>query len=234
MNAPDAGGAEPQKSPSDLEQKVRLGPGARCAAPSLAAKKVNGADVDLRATSNKGAITKTKCAPVAASTANPLDREAGNVVLRGVTIALDTDLGEEFVTDCSRNIEGLLSDAEIKSRWGLSDAAWDSLAANAPLLAAVRRLRDRRILNGDAAKEAARRHFAQAPAILNRILEDEQVSPRHRVEAARELRQVATSGEPANAQRDTVKIIINIGEEKLVFEKEPLRDPERSDDGEVL
>ena len=65
---------------------------------------------------------------------------------------------------------------------------------------AVRAERERRILSGEAPKEAAQRHFTKAPAVLNDILTDEQVSPRHRIEAARELRQVAGSG-PERARR---------------------------------
>ena len=145
----------------------------------------------------------------------------GSVILRGVRVALDTDVGQAFIADCARNIEGLISDLEIKTKYELSDEDWERLASNAPLLRAVRAQRERRIFNGEAPREAAQRHFAKAPAILNNILTDEQVSPRHRIEAARELRQVAGSG-PERAPRPGEKFIIMIdlgGDEKLVFEK---------------
>ena len=85
----------------------------------------------------------------------PADRNvapARSVVLRGVTVDLNSDVGEAFVTDCARNIEGLLSDDEIKDKWALSDESWAGLANNAPLLAAVRAERDRRINSGEAGK----------------------------------------------------------------------------------
>jgi hypothetical protein len=145
----------------------------------------------------------------------------GTVVLRGVTAALGTDVGKAFIADCARNTEGLISDPEIKSKYQLSDAEWEQLASNVLLLRGVRAERERRILSGEAPREAAQRHFTRAPAILNDILTDQQVSPRHRIEAARELRQVAGSGpERAPTPGEKFLIVIDLGgDEKLVFEK---------------
>ena len=83
---------------------------------------------------------------------------------------------------------------EIKAKWGLTDEDWAALATNAPLLSAVRVERERRVFNGEGAREAAQRHFAKAPNVLNRILTDEQFARSHRIEAARELRQAAGNG----------------------------------------
>ena len=94
----------------------------------------------------------------------------GSVLLRGVTVALSTDVGQAFIADCARNTEGLMPDHEIKAKYELSEADWERLAGNTPLLHAVRKERERRILSGEAAREAAQRHFAGAPTILNRIL----------------------------------------------------------------
>jgi hypothetical protein len=166
----------------------------------------------------------------------PTPPNVGTVTLRGVAVALDSDIGGAFVTDCCRHTEGLLSDNEIKSKWVLSGEEWVGLAANTPLLGAVRAERERRILSGAAAREAALRYFAQAPTVLSDILIDEQVSPRHRIEAARELRQVAGDRPGATSGADE-KIIIKInlgGDEKLIFEKEIAPcEPVPSDDGEL-
>ena len=43
------------------------------------------------------------------------------VVLRDVRVALDSETGQLFIADCARNIEGLLCDLEIRSRYGLSN-----------------------------------------------------------------------------------------------------------------
>jgi hypothetical protein len=154
-----------------------------------------------------------------------------SVVLRGLPVVLTSDVGKAFVADCARNTEGLLSDAEVKDKWGLIDEDWAGLAGNAPVLAAVRAERDRRVASGLAAKEAAQRHFARAQTVLGDILNDEQVAPRHRIEAARELRQVAGSGPENPLAGEKVSIIINMGDEQFV--KEFIQAPVRSDDGEV-
>jgi hypothetical protein len=173
----------------------------------------------------------------ASSIADPEPVKAGGVRLRGLNVLLDSDVGQAFVVDCCRHTEGLLSDTDIKSKWALSDEDWMRLATNAPLLEAVRAERDRRIIAGDAAKEGAQKHFAKAPNVLGDILTDQQVSPRHRIEAARELRQVA--GEKlGGASGADEKIIIKInlgGDQKLIFEKQIAPcEPVPSDDGELL
>jgi len=179
-------------------------------------------------------IDRTKI--TANSVPDPTPVKVGSVRLRGVSVLLDNDVGQAFVVDCCRHTEGLLSDSEIKSKWALTGEDWAGLAANTPLLAAVRAERERRILSGAAAREAALRYFAQAPTVLSDILTDEQLSPRHRIEAARELRQVA-GDRPEAASGADEKIIIKInlgGDEKLIFEKEIAPcEPLPSDDGEL-
>ena len=46
--------------------------------------------------------------------------ETGSVTLRNVSVALDSNVAEEFVRDCARHTEGVLSDADIKAKWGLA------------------------------------------------------------------------------------------------------------------
>jgi hypothetical protein len=163
------------------------------------------------------------------------DPPVGSVVLRGVTVTLDTEVGQAFVADCTRHTEGLVSDSDIKSKWTFTDEDWKRLADNAFLLQAVRAERERRIIIGDAAREAAQRHFAKAPTVLGHILNDEQVSPRHRIEAARELRQVV--GDEPNIPFDAKEkfvININLGEDKKIYlETEITPRPTPSDDGEL-
>jgi len=164
---------------------------------------------------------------------DPSNSNIGSVVLRGVTVALETEVGRLFVTDCARNTEDLLSDSDIKCKWGLSDEDWHRLADNAALLDAVRAERARRITAGECVREAAQLHFAKAPDVLNRILTDEQIAPRHRIEAARELRQVIDSGaNNALTPGERFTITITIGEDyKLVEEITPYH-PSPSNDGE--
>lgn len=180
-----------------------------------------------------------KTTPVvnANSAADATPIKTGTVVLRGLTVGLDTDIGRAFIADCARHTEGLASDSDIKSKWACTDKDWERLADNATLLQAVRTERERRIINGEAAREAAQRHFAKAPTVLGDILTDEQVSPRHRIEAARELRQVVGDGPDTTlGTAEKFSIVINLGEDKkLVFEKDisPRRPFPSDDDGEL-
>jgi hypothetical protein len=149
--------------------------------------------------------------------------DAGSIVLRGLPVPLDSDVGGAFISDCARHTEDLLTDEEIKSKWGLDDREWEGLSENAPLVDAVRAERDRRVRNGDAAREAAQRHFAKAPAVLNEILNDELASPRHRIEAAKELRAAAGAANLAKDE-EKVTIIIDLGPDHSVF-REVSRSP---------
>ena len=94
-----------------------------------------------------------------------------------------------------------MSESDIKNKWTIGDEDWMNLADNAALLQAVRAERQRRILVV-MSRERRPRHFAKAPTVLGDVLTDEQVSPRHRIEAARELRQVlAIDRMPRQGQR---------------------------------
>jgi len=175
-----------------------------------------------RSVSTETKSVVTASVSMAGDVVDPGIPNAGSVVLRGVKVALDTEVGRTFVIDCARNTERLSPDPEIKTKYGLSDRDWERLAGNKPLLQAIRAERERRIANGDAAREAAQRHFAKAPTILGDILTDNLVSPRHRIEAAKELRQVAGNGpDTASGAGEKFVITINLGaDEKLVYEKE--------------
>ena len=172
----------------------------------------------------------------ASTVVDPGPTKTGRVILRGVTVALDSAVGQAFVIDCARNTEGLMPDSDVKNKWALTDKAWELLAGNSPLLHAVQAERERRVRSGDAAREAAQRHYAKAPTVLGNILTDEQVSPRHRIEAARELRQVAGDGpDTTSGSGEKFVITINLGaDERLFFEHDIApRSPAPSDDGEL-
>src|SRR5262245_59857367 len=111
--------------------------------------------------------------------------------LRGFPIPLDTPLGQSFVIDVARASEGLMSDDEIQSKYELTPEAWQNSTKDKALVRAIRAERERRVLNGTAAREAAAKHFVKAPAILDGIMSDAYSSPRHKIEAIKELRQTA-------------------------------------------
>jgi hypothetical protein len=100
-------------------------------------------------------VTATVTTPVAKSSSvvDPGPIKVGSVRLRGVSVSLDADDGQAFITDCCRHTEGLLSETEIKTKWTLADGEWANLADNTPLLQSVRAERERRIFGGHSARE---------------------------------------------------------------------------------
>jgi hypothetical protein len=146
--------------------------------------------------------------------------EGGHVRVLGNKASFEDETARAFIEDCARNLEGLLSDRQLRETWSLDDDELARLADNAPLLDAIKAERERRIRAGDAAREAAQRHFAQAPSVLNEILHDKTISPRHRIEATKELRQVAGSGAGASGDRGERFIIsINLGEDHKLLKE---------------
>jgi hypothetical protein len=159
--------------------------------------------------------------------------EAGYVRLRGQVVSVESDAARAFTTDCARNIEGLKSDRELQEDWGLDEPEWARLAENAPLLKAVKAQREQRVRSGEAVREAAQEAFVKAPAILSNILTNETISPRHRIEAAKELRQVAGGGRENTVNGEKFTIIIDLGDDHSLVKEfyQPLRAPR--DDGDA-
>jgi hypothetical protein len=156
----------------------------------------------------------------------------GSVTLRGARVALITDTAQEFVRDLARHVEGIFPDDELKTKYAITEAELSSLATNPALLDAVRAERDRRIFDGEAAREAAQRHFATAPLVLSRILNNEEIAPRVRVEAARELRQAAGNSDKPDGPKKKFIINIRIGGEKPLYVETEVPDRKPPLDGE--
>src|SRR5262249_38161762 len=160
--------------------------------------------------------------PPTTCVAKPIDA----VTLRGVRVPLNSDIGMAFTADCARNRERIFSDAQIREKYDIPEIDWDDIIKNKPLRLAVSRECERRMLNGDGAREAAAKEFTKAPAILGTILENERNSPKHRIDAARELRSTANRGD--DRPEDTPErfvITINLGsapEDKIVYDAGPL------------
>jgi hypothetical protein len=153
-----------------------------------------------------------------ANNVTELDDCGGTVVLRGIKIEVDSDIGAAFVVDCCRHIEDLITADALRAKYGLlDDDAYAALGANEPLQLAIAAAKTRRIHDGSAAREKAQHAFLAAPSILDGIMNDSSASPRHRIEAVRELRQVAAVGptDTQAAQKERFVININFGSNKL-------------------
>jgi hypothetical protein len=73
---------------------------------------------NVRIPADTGNVTAAVTTPVAkaSSVADAGPIKVGSVRLRGVSVSLDTDVGQTFVADCVRHTESLLSDGDIKSK----------------------------------------------------------------------------------------------------------------------
>jgi hypothetical protein len=156
------------------------------------------------------------------------------VTLRGVRVPLASDVGHAFVVDCARNRERLFSDDQIREKYDISPDAWDEIAKNKALRLAINSESERRMLNGTTAQEAAAKIFTEAPEVMGSILRDNQASPRHRIEASKELRTTARfPDETPGADAEHFTITINLGtDEKLVVDCGPPKQPKENPDGE--
>ena len=117
----------------------------------------------------------------------------------------------EFITDCARYAEGLLSEQDVKKKHHFDDDTWARLGDDEALIQAIEAEKVRRIRNGSTARERAQQLFATAPGVLGDILHGDAVSPRHKIESARELRQIAANGPEAAPASDRFQITINLG-----------------------
>ena len=133
------------------------------------------------------------------------------VELRDHLMPLDSERGLELITDLARYAEGLLDEAAVKKMYRFSDEDWDRMGSNDELVEKIQAEKTRRIRNGSSARERAQTLFAEAPAVLGTILHGDDVSPRHKIESARELRAIAANGPEATAPETRFIISIDLG-----------------------
>jgi hypothetical protein len=156
------------------------------------------------------------------SNVTELNSGSGSVVLRGIEVPVDSDVGHEFTVDCTRYVENLITETQVKKKYDLDEDTWQSLASHNVLQRAVGREKERRIHNGDAAREKAAHLLVEAVGVVGDIARDAGSPPRARIEASRELRQVAAAGadDAPAAEKERFHISINFGTAKIVKEIE--------------
>ena len=146
---------------------------------------------------------------------------------------MDLANNSELIADLARFSEGVLTEQQIRRKWRhLDNNVWE--APDDALVDAVEAERVRRIRSGRGAREKAQNLAIQAPDILGTIMTNDGNSPRHRIEAAKELRVVADNGPevaPAAAAAERFQIIIDLSaggsdKEILTYDIPTKRDPE--------
>ena len=125
----------------------------------------------------------------------------------------------EFITDCARYAEGLMSEAEVKKRHHFDDATWERLGENDMLVEAIEVEKTRRIRNGSTKRERAQKLVAQAPGVLGDIMLDASASPKHRIDASKTLDAFAANGPETTAAADRFIITINLGSDVERYNK---------------
>jgi hypothetical protein len=129
----------------------------------------------------------------------------------------------EFLEDCARYSESILSQDQIVKKYQLDDATLDRLANDDALVKAIDRIRTQRVRSRAAARERAQNYYATIPDELNKIARDPNVSPRFKIDASRELRTCAEGPEttPTAASAERFQIIINLGNGEVISYDQP-------------
>jgi len=125
----------------------------------------------------------------------------------------------EFITDCARYAEGLLSEQDVKKKYRFDDDTWERLGENVALVEAIEAEKTRRIRNGNTKRERAQKLVAQAPRVLGDIMLDANASPKHRIDASKTLDAFAANGPEATAAADRFIITINLGSDVERYSK---------------
>jgi hypothetical protein len=65
------------------------------------------------------------------------DPANGSLILRGVKVDVNSDVGHQFAIDCTRFVEGLITEAQLRKKYALDDSGWQALADHEELQRAV-------------------------------------------------------------------------------------------------
>ena len=125
----------------------------------------------------------------------------------------------EFIADCARYAEGLLSEKEVKKKHHFDDETWERLGEDEMLIAVIEAEKLRRIRKGSTKRERAQQLVAQAPGVLGDIMLDASTSPKHRIDASKTLDAFAANGPEATAAADRFIITINLGSDVERYSK---------------
>ena len=113
-------------------------------------------------------MTQANSMPANAS-ADPTN---ATVVLRGVAVEVDSDVGQTFTADCVRFVEGIVTEEQLRKKYSIDDDGWRLLASHDALQQAVGTVKERRIRSGQAAQEKAAHLFVSCPDVLGGIVND--------------------------------------------------------------
>jgi hypothetical protein len=115
----------------------------------------------------------------------------------------------EFVSDCCRYSEGVLSEAAVRKKWHFDAATWELLGSDDALVRAIEETKIHRIRSGAAKRERAQQHIVRGVDVLSKIMDDPMANARSRVDSIKALDALADPG-PQHAAVEQDRIIIRI------------------------
>jgi len=133
-------------------------------------------------------------------------------------MSFDSDLAsslrenQELVEDLARYADGILTEKQVRQRWHLAnDEVWTSLGTDESFVERVELEKTRRIRSGATKRELAQLRVVKAPAVLDQILSDQRASPKHRIDAAKALDDLARfAPQRPGVEQDRVVIRIDL------------------------
>ena len=142
----------------------------------------------------------------------------------------------EFLIDLARYAESLegYSEKDIRKKYHFDEATWKALGNDDRLVEKIEALRLQRVRDGSFKREKAQQLIVKGPEILDSIMSDVKVSPKHKVDAIKTLDALADNGPGAAPEQDRVVIRIDLtagGGEVLEFKAGK---PTPSDDTKVI
>src|SRR5215471_5398101 len=160
-------------------------------------------------------------------------------------MSFDSDLAsslrenQELIEDLCRYSEGILTEKQVRQRWHLAnDEVWTSLGAD-DFVERVELERTRRIRSGATKRELAQLRVVKAPDVLEKILSNERVSPRHRIDAAKTLDDLAGfAPQRPGVEQDRVVIRIDLSADTKnpadVLTFEAVARPQSNNDAKIV
>jgi hypothetical protein len=118
---------------------------------------------------------------------------------------------QELIRDCCRFQEGILSEADMRRKYGFAESVWENLADDSALLESVEEEKLRRMRSGTTKKEKAQLHVMRAPDVAAKIMLDENANNRHRLDACKVLDDFSQTGPASTPASDRFIITINLG-----------------------
>jgi hypothetical protein len=118
----------------------------------------------------------------------------------------------EFLSDCCRYSENLLSQEDVRKKWALTDEDWERAGSDNELVRAIEETKVQRVRSGAAKREKAQQHVVRGVDVLSKIMDDPQANARSRVDSIKALDALADPGpQHAAAEQDRIIIRIDLG-----------------------